>query len=99
MLPYKRHIASIEQLTESEKTSFADALSRITKSYDNLFQCSFAYSMGVHQRPIPAPAGSMIASEEDEGNIAHLHLSFAPPLLRSASVRKFLVGLVHPSPL
>lgn len=92
LLPYKRHIASIDQLTDSEKTSFADALSRITKRYDNLFQCSFAYSMGIHQRPTPAPAGSTAAPEDDEENIAHLHLSFAPPLLRSASVRKFLVG-------
>jgi UDPglucose--hexose-1-phosphate uridylyltransferase len=79
-------------LTDTEKTSFADILSRVTKRYDNLFQCSFAYSMGIHQRPIPAASGSSLAVDDDEENVAHLHLNFAPPLLRSASVRKFLVG-------
>jgi UDPglucose--hexose-1-phosphate uridylyltransferase len=89
VLPYKRHIPSIEDLTSEEKSAFADALSRITKKYDNLFSCSFAYSMGVHQRPTPS-GGS--ANADDEGNLAHLHLHFAPPLLRSATVKKFLVG-------
>ena len=61
------------------------------KRYDNLFQCSFAYSMGIHQRPVPLRAGQ----SADEENVAHLHLHFAPPLLRSASIRKFLVGYVY----
>ncbi|KZT03585.1 galactose-1-phosphate uridylyltransferase [Laetiporus sulphureus 93-53] len=87
LLPYHRHIPSILELNPSEKTAFADVLSRLTKRYDNLFSCSFAYSMGIHQRPVPRQADR--SSEDD---VAHLHLHFAPPLLRSASVRKFLVG-------
>ncbi|KAI0811071.1 HIT-like domain-containing protein [Irpex lacteus] len=88
LLPYKRHIPSILHLTPEEKASFADALSVVTKRYDNLFSCSFAYSMGIHQRPLP----SIDPELAEEGDIAHLHLHFAPPLLRSASIRKFLVG-------
>ncbi|KAJ7590786.1 galactose-1-phosphate uridyl transferase [Mycena floridula] len=86
LLPYKRHIAALDQLTEAEKPALAEVLSKITKRYDNLFQCSFAYSMGLHQRPTPGD------DSEDEGNLAHLHFHFSPPLLRSATVKKFLVG-------
>ncbi|THG99045.1 hypothetical protein EW026_g3240 [Hermanssonia centrifuga] len=93
LLPYKRHVPSISHLTANEKDSFAQILSNVTKRYDNLFSCSFAYSMGIHQRPVPRPeSAALISDEEDEENVAHLHLHFAPPLLRSASVRKFLVG-------
>lgn len=92
VLPYKRHIPSLTHLSSSEKSSFASILSAITKRYDNLFSCSFAYSMGIHQRPVPAKDGVETAPEQDEENVAHLHLHFFPPLLRSASVRKFLVG-------
>ncbi|KAJ7273415.1 galactose-1-phosphate uridyl transferase [Mycena rebaudengoi] len=81
LLPYKRHISAISDLRPEEKTAFADALSQITIRYDNLFSCLFAYSMGIHQRPV--------LSGDD---VAHLHLHFTPPLLRSATVRKFLVG-------
>lgn len=49
--------------------------------------------MGIHQRPTP-PESDAIPEDQDEENLAHLHLHFAPPLLRSASVRKFLVGYV-----
>ncbi|KAH9946400.1 galactose-1-phosphate uridylyltransferase [Epithele typhae] len=91
LLPYKRHIPSILHLTPEEKTSFARILSQVTIRYDNLFSCSFAYSMGIHQRPIPATSDT-IPEDEDEENIAHLHLHFSPPLLRSATVRKFLAG-------
>lgn len=93
MLPHHRHIPSLLHLTEAEKLSLAKILSSVTKRYDNLFSCSFAYSMGIHQRPTPSKDGNIdIADEED--NIAHLHTHFFPPLLRSASVRKFLVGCV-----
>jgi UDPglucose--hexose-1-phosphate uridylyltransferase len=81
VLPYKRHIAAISELSAQEKSTFADVLSQITIRYDNLFSCLFAYSMGIHQRPT--------LSGDD---VAHLHLHFTPPLLRNASVRKFLVG-------
>lgn len=93
VLPYHRHIPSLAHLTEQEKVSLADVLSRVTKRYDNLFCCSFAYSMGIHQRPLP-PRKEDLQNTDDEDNIAHLHIHFYPPLLRSASVRKFLVGSV-----
>jgi UDPglucose--hexose-1-phosphate uridylyltransferase len=50
--------------------------------------------MGIHQRPLP-PLEEDIQNTDDEENVAHLHFHFFPPLLRSASVRKFLVGLVR----
>jgi len=89
LLPYRRHIDSISQLNEDEKTSFADILGRITRRYDNIFSCSFAYSMGIHQRPVP---GRGVNGPDHENDFAHLHLHFEPPLLRSSTVRKFLVG-------
>src|ERR1700689_1262368 len=92
VLPHSRHVPSICHLTSAEKSSFAQILSKVTKRYDNLFNCSFAYSMGIHQRPIPSPENFDIQGSGDEDDIAHLHLHFYPPLLRSASVRKFLVG-------
>ena len=95
MLPYKRHIPSILELTAEEKTAWADCLSNITRRYDNLFQCSFAYSMGIHQRPTPpteAIGEQGVEVSDTEEDIAHLHLHFKPPLLRSATVKKFLVG-------
>ncbi|SRR6266404_428024 len=96
VLPYHRHIPSLSHLTAEEKLSLADVLSRVTKRYDNLFGCSFAYSMGIHQRPLP-PREEDIQNTDDEENVAHLHLHFFPPLLRNASVRKFLVGSVNRS--
>lgn len=60
----------------------ADILKRFTTRYDNLFQISFPYSMGFHQRP----------TDGKEHAEWHLHAHFLPPLLRSASVRKFMVG-------
>lgn len=50
--------------------------------------------MGIHQRPVPPAPGTQVPADEDESNLAHLHLHFTPPLLRSATVRKFLVGQV-----
>ncbi|KAH9830994.1 HIT-like domain-containing protein [Rhodofomes roseus] len=87
LLPYARHIPSIADLTSEERSAFASILSQITKRYDNLFSCSFAYSMGIHQRPVPRKA-----ADAADADAAHLHLHFDPPLLRNASVRKFLVG-------
>ncbi|KAI9510362.1 galactose-1-phosphate uridyl transferase [Russula earlei] len=91
VLPYHRHIPSLAHLTDDEKLSLANVLSQVTKRYDNLFSCSFAYSMGIHQRPLP-PREEDIQNADDAENITHLHLHFFPPLLRNASVRKFLVG-------
>jgi UDPglucose--hexose-1-phosphate uridylyltransferase len=78
----KRHLPSIDRLSEAEREGLADILKRTTARYDRLFKVSFPYSMGFHQRPTDGAA-------HDEH---HLHLHFYPPLLRSATVRKFLVG-------
>jgi UDPglucose--hexose-1-phosphate uridylyltransferase len=78
----RRHIASLEDLASAERDALADALKRLTTRYDNLFETPFPYSMGFHQRPC---AG-------DAGDVWHLHAHFYPPLLRSADVRKFMVG-------
>ncbi len=78
----KRHAGSIEELASSERQDLADALKRLTTRYDNLFDTPFPYSMGFHQRPCDG-------RRHEEW---HLHAHFYPPLLRSATVRKFMVG-------
>lgn len=81
VLPYRRHIPNISQLTPDEATSLAEVLQALLVRYDGLFSCPFPYSMGVHQSPL-----------SDTEGISHVHFHFYPPLLRSATVRKFLVG-------
>lgn len=81
LLP-KRTIATILEFTAAEKASFAEAIKVLTVKYDNLFQTPFPYSAGIHQ----APTDGMPHPEW------HLHMHFYPPLLRSASVKKFMVG-------
>ncbi|HYA62800.1 MAG TPA: galactose-1-phosphate uridylyltransferase, partial [Candidatus Sulfotelmatobacter sp.] len=78
----KRHVSSLLQLTSEEKNLLGDILKRQTIRYDNLFLTSFPYSMGLHQRP----------SGNGEAAAWHFHLHFFPPLLRSATVQKFMVG-------
>ncbi|MBS1839836.1 MAG: UDP-glucose--hexose-1-phosphate uridylyltransferase [Acidobacteria bacterium] len=77
-----RHVGSMDELSGEERNALSDILKRLTTRYDNLFQTSFPYSMGFHQRPTdgkPHPEW-------------HFHAHFFPPLLRSATVRKFMVG-------
>lgn len=82
MIISKRHIQNILLLTDAERDSFADIYKRLTTKYDNLFEVSFPYSAGIHQSPTDG---------EDHAHW-HLHMSFYPPLLRSATVKKFMVG-------
>ncbi|MDE3165888.1 MAG: UDP-glucose--hexose-1-phosphate uridylyltransferase [Acidobacteriota bacterium] len=82
MVLARRHVGSLEELSGGERDALADILKRTTARYDRLFEVSFPYSMGFHQRPTDG------AAHEEW----HLHLHFYPPLLRSATVRKFLVG-------
>jgi len=82
MVVAKRHVVDIQALLFDERGQFADILKRMTARYDRLFQVSFPYSMGFHQRPTDG-------QPHDEW---HMHAHFYPPLLRSATVRKFLVG-------
>ncbi|MGD9657759.1 MAG: UDP-glucose--hexose-1-phosphate uridylyltransferase [Methylocystis sp.] len=77
-----RHIGVFDDLTDEETRALADILRRLTIRYDNLFETDFPYSMGFHQRPTD---GARHAGW-------HFHAHFYPPLLRSASVRKFMVG-------
>ncbi|GAO18952.1 uncharacterized protein UV8b_05005 [Ustilaginoidea virens] len=83
LLP-KRHVRSLVDFKPEERLQFAEAIQEITRRYDNLFECSFPYSSGIHQAPLKGTA------EEIENS--HLHMHFYPPLLRSATVKKFLVG-------
>jgi UDPglucose--hexose-1-phosphate uridylyltransferase len=78
----KGHVGSISALSEEARLALADILKCVTSRYDNLFQTSCPYSMGFHQQP----------TDEQDHNEWHFHAHFYPPLLRSASVRKFMVG-------
>ncbi|KGO91410.1 UDP-glucose--hexose-1-phosphate uridylyltransferase [Flavobacterium subsaxonicum] len=78
----KRHFGNITQMTPEETVAFADALKRLTVKYDNLFETSFPYSSGIHQTP----------TDGQDHPEWHFHMHFYPPLLRSASVKKFMVG-------
>ncbi|SFW54145.1 UDPglucose--hexose-1-phosphate uridylyltransferase [Sinomicrobium oceani] len=82
MIIPKRQQAHIGQLSAEEKTGFADAIRFITATYDKLFDCSFPYSSGIHQAP----------TDGKDYDHWHWHMSFYPPLLRSATVKKFMVG-------
>ncbi|WP_445730804.1 UDP-glucose--hexose-1-phosphate uridylyltransferase [Mariniflexile sp.] len=82
MIVPKKHQKSISDLKENESFLFAEAISVITKAYDALFNTSFPYSSGIHQAPTDG---------KDNGHW-HWHMSFYPPLLRSATVKKFMVG-------
>lgn len=77
-----RPVQSIAALDEAERDGLADILRRMTVRYDNLFHVSFPYTMGLHQAP----------TDGLDHPHWHLHLHFYPPLLRSASVQKFMVG-------
>jgi len=91
LLSCRRHIASIAHLTDPERLDLASVLSRTTRKMDNLFACSFAYSMGVYQAPT-FTGSSLGPDDASDAAFAQLHLAFYPPLLRSASVKKFLAG-------
>ena len=85
LLP-RRHILRLPELDEVGRDALAEVLKRLLVRYDNLFEASFHYSMGWHG----APQGAAQAG----GGQAHwqLHAHFYPPLLRSATVKKFMVG-------
>jgi UDPglucose--hexose-1-phosphate uridylyltransferase len=73
---------NLNQLDAAQQFSFAQIIQCVTVKYDNLFQCSFPYSAGIHQAPTDGKAHPEWT----------LHMHFYPPLLRSASVKKFQVG-------
>jgi UDPglucose--hexose-1-phosphate uridylyltransferase len=77
----RRAVTGLDELTRDEQQGLADVLHHLTATYDRVFDAPFPYTMGLHQRPTQSAA---------PGFVFHLH--FYPPLLRSASVRKFMVG-------
>jgi UDPglucose--hexose-1-phosphate uridylyltransferase len=78
----RAHLTGLDGFTPAQQKGLADILKQITTVYDRLFSVSFPYTMGFHQRPTDGEA-----HEE-----CHFHGHFYPPLLRSATVRKFMVG-------
>lgn len=82
MIIPRTHYSHIGQLNDEENKSFAQIIKDLCIRYDNLFETSFPYSAGIHQRPTTG-------NEHEEW---HFHMSFYPPLLRSATVKKFMVG-------
>jgi UDPglucose--hexose-1-phosphate uridylyltransferase len=78
----RRHVSALTSLRDEERDALADILKQLTTRYDNVFETPFPYSMGFHQQPVRG------SSPET----AHLHAHFYPPLLRSATIRKFMIG-------
>jgi len=83
LMPRRRHILRLPDLQPSEQLSLAQTLKDLLTKYDNLFETSFPYSMGWHGAPTPFA---------ENGDHWQLHAHFYPPLLRSATVKKFMVG-------
>ncbi|MCJ2164409.1 MULTISPECIES: UDP-glucose--hexose-1-phosphate uridylyltransferase [unclassified Pseudodesulfovibrio] len=82
MILPKVHMRNILEMTQAQRADLADAMVRLNVRYDNLFQTSFPYSMGIHQAP----------TDGVEYPHWHFHIHYYPPLLRSQSVKKFMVG-------
>jgi len=103
MIISREHKRALIDFDDAEKKDLAEAIAEVTRRYDNLFQCHFPYSkfnvtqtmsmapksdqklgMGLHQAPLEGT--------DEEIEASHFHIHFYPPLLRSSTVRKFLVG-------
>ena len=82
LLLSREHLTDVAVFSSAQRDALADILGRITSCYDNLFRTSFPYSMGFHQKPTDGQPHSEW----------HFHGHFYPPLLRSAAIRKFMVG-------
>jgi UDPglucose--hexose-1-phosphate uridylyltransferase len=82
LLVSRPHVTTLATLGDTERDALADVLKQLTTRYDNLFETPFPYSMGFHQQPIGGGSDETV----------HLHAHFYPPLLRSATIRKFMVG-------
>ncbi|HBY97389.1 MAG: UDP-glucose--hexose-1-phosphate uridylyltransferase [Ardenticatenaceae bacterium] len=78
----RRHVPNLPALQPAERDELAGIVRRLGIRYDNLFETSFPYSMGWHQQPM----------DEQSYPEWHLHAHYFPPLLRSATIRKFMVG-------
>jgi UDPglucose--hexose-1-phosphate uridylyltransferase len=77
-----KHSSRLREVTSVDREYLAAALQYITRTYDAVFNTPFPYTMGLHQQPVKVP-----------DNLSwHLHAHYYPPLLRSATVRKFMAG-------
>jgi UDPglucose--hexose-1-phosphate uridylyltransferase len=103
LLP-RRHVLRLPDLDDAEQNALADILKKLLTKYDNLFETSFPYSMGWHGAPFgPTETPGVLTPKNANPSKAkplgfkdnqhwQLHAHFYPPLLRSATVKKFLVG-------
>lgn len=82
MILPKFKVQTIDQLTDAQRDDLAVCIKKLTCRYDNLFECSFPYSMGWHNAP----------QDGKDHSEWQLHANYYPPLLRSATVRKFVAG-------
>ncbi len=82
MIIPRRHQTSIQAMDDREKDDLASIMVELGICYDNLFSISFPYSMGIHQQPTDA----------DDYRFCHYHFHYLPPLLRSPSIKKHMVG-------
>jgi len=82
LLVSRRCVSALDELNDAERTALTDILRQAAIRYDNLFRTPFPYTMGFHQRP----------TDGGDHPEFHLHAHFYPPLLRSATIRKFMVG-------
>jgi UDPglucose--hexose-1-phosphate uridylyltransferase len=82
MIVPKKAQAHIGLMCKNQQTDYAEAIKVLTACYNKLFDTSFPYSAGIHQAP----------TEESNYKYWHWHMSFYPPLLRSSTVKKFMVG-------
>ncbi|MBN2083663.1 MAG: UDP-glucose--hexose-1-phosphate uridylyltransferase [Anaerolineales bacterium] len=82
MLLSRAHRGALPDFTEKERDDLADILPRLIRAYDRIFDAPFPYSMGFHQRP----------TDGGQHPEWHFHAHFFPPLLRSTTIRKFMVG-------
>jgi UDPglucose--hexose-1-phosphate uridylyltransferase len=81
------HISGLlSDFNEKKRLGLAEVVSHVCRKYDNFFKIYFFYSMGIHQAPLD--------SLDDVTRISHFYMYFYPPLLRSATVKKFMVGYV-----
>lgn len=84
MIISRQHKRALVDFDAREREELAEAIAEVTRRYDNLFETQFPYSMGLHQAPLEGT--------DEEIESSHFHVHFYPPLLRSATVRKFQVG-------
>jgi UDPglucose--hexose-1-phosphate uridylyltransferase len=82
MVLSRRHVGAITDFDGDERLALADVLKQVAHTYDKLFGVTFPYSMGFHQRP----------TDGDPHPEWHWHAHYFPPLLRSATIRKYMVG-------